>query len=232
MFVHSILLSLFLSHIPLFFSPFLSTFSFCLFLFSLSHFLSLHFFPSTSFLFSSSLKAARRKSVATYFLPVPRVLLSVTATRYLLFAHITLAFLRHCFSSLVNHAVVSTFANRQVRQRQDFCVGVRLIFMLNAFARRKWSNVPKRDMSFLENYVSNDTWNFVVRRNTFFRVKTLSLASKHSIDSIPSVVLKIFSTRVDTHPINPERTISQILPVSGNNNILIILETVQQPPAY
>lgn len=103
--------------------------------------------------------------------------------------------------------------------------------MLTAFAGRKRPNVPKRDMSFLENYVSSDIYGILLRVEIFsFALKTLSFASQRSIDGAPSAALKISSTRVDTHPINCKRIISQIPGLSGNNNILIISGTVQQPP--
>lgn len=87
-FVHSFTFFVFPSQIPPssnFFSPIFSTFfsvyiplsAFSIPLLAFTFLSSLHFFASTSFPFSSSLKAVRRKSVATYFLPVSRVLLSV-----------------------------------------------------------------------------------------------------------------------------------------------------------
>lgn len=79
------------------------------------------FLPLSSFPFH--LKLLVVNLLPPYFLSVPHVLLSVTAARYLLFAHITLAFLRHCFSFLINRSIVfmSIFTSRQVRQWRDFC---------------------------------------------------------------------------------------------------------------
>lgn len=189
-FVHSFTFFVFPSQIPplliffplysLLFSPSTFPFPLSLSLLSLLHFFSLYIF---SLLPLSPFPLHLKLFVVNLLPPIffPSLVFysrSVTAARYLLFAHTMFAFLKYRFFLLINRVAVcvsmSTAASRQVRHDgETFARGVGpIIYVKRVRGEETVERAEARYVVPRELCSRRHTRNLVVYRNRFLRVKT------------------------------------------------------------